>query len=118
MPETAPVPFSRPRLDAVLFDLDGVVTRTARVHAAAWKAMFDAYLRERPPHEGEDHSPFDEQRDYRRYVDGRPRVKGVKHFLAARGVDLPEGNPNDNISLAKERARRVARGVEIYAAHR
>ncbi|MGD2019625.1 MAG: trehalose-phosphatase [Thiohalocapsa sp.] len=95
MPETAPVTFSRTRLDAVLFDLDGVVTRTARVHAAAWKAMFDAYLRERPPHEGEDHSPFDEQRDYRRYVDGRPRVKGVKHFLAARGVDLPEGNPND-----------------------
>jgi alpha,alpha-trehalase len=95
MSEPAPATLSRTRLDAVLFDLDGVVTRTAQVHAAAWKDLFDAYLRERAPHEGEDHSPFDDQRDYRRYVDGKPRVKGVKHFLAARGIDLPLGEPSD-----------------------
>jgi alpha,alpha-trehalase len=86
---------SRARLDAVLFDLDGVITRTATVHAAAWKTMLDDYLRGRAPHEGEDHSPFDVERDYRRFVDGRPRIEGVKHFLAARGIDLPAGDPDD-----------------------
>ncbi|MEA3640594.1 MAG: trehalose-phosphatase [Lamprobacter sp.] len=94
MPDAQPV-FSREQLDAVLFDLDGVITRTAEIHAEAWKRLFDAYLNERPAAAGEDHSPFDETRDYRRYVDGRPRVKGVKHFLLARGIDLPDGEPND-----------------------
>lgn len=125
MSAPAPATFSRTRLDAVLFDLDGVVTRTARLHAAAWKDLFDAYLRERAPHEGEDHSPFDAQRDYRRYVDGRPRVKGVKHFLAARGIDLPMGDPADpperetlwglgNRKNQRFRAALSAQGVERY----
>ena len=95
MTERQPV-FSRERLGAVLFDLDGVVTRTAKIHAEAWKRLFDGYLRERPASAGEDHSRFDEHRDYRRYVDGRPRIKGVKHFLLARGIDLPEGAPDDS----------------------
>lgn len=86
---------SRARLDAVLFDLDGVVTDTARVHAAAWKAMFDDYLRAHGARKGEDHGPFDADRDYRRYVDGRPRIEGVEHFLASRGIDLPTGDPDD-----------------------
>ena len=94
MPDAQPV-FSREQLDAVLFDLDGVITRTAEIHAEAWKCLFDAYLKERLAAAGEDHSPFDETRDYRRYVDGRPRVKGVKHFLLARGIDLSDGDTND-----------------------
>ncbi len=94
MNDAQPV-FSRERLDAVLFDLDGVLTRTAEIHAEAWKRLFDDYLSERPATAGEDHSRFDDDRDYRRYVDGRPRLKGVKHFLLARGIDLPEGEPDD-----------------------
>ncbi|MGE5320402.1 MAG: HAD family hydrolase [Hyphomicrobiaceae bacterium] len=78
------------RHDAVIFDLDGVVTRTARLHAAAWKQMFDAYLQSRGGQ-----SPFDEQGDYRRYVDGKPRNDGVRSFLQARGIELPEGSPDD-----------------------
>jgi beta-phosphoglucomutase family hydrolase len=76
---------------ACLFDLDGVVTKTAVVHAAAWKEMFDAFLRER---EGERFRPFDDH-DYDEYVDGRPRADGVRTFLASRGIDLPEGDPGD-----------------------
>ncbi len=94
MPDAQPV-FSRERLDTVLFDLDGVITRTAEIHAEAWKRLFDAYLKAHPAAAGEDHSPFDATRDYRRYVDGRPRVKGVKHFLLARGIDIPDGEPDD-----------------------
>jgi alpha,alpha-trehalase len=116
---------SRTRLDGVLFDLDGVVTRTAKVHAAAWKAMFDAYLRERPARAGEDRNPFDVERDYRRYVDGKPRIKGVKHFLAARGIDLPTGEPDDaperetlwglgNRKNALFRDALAEQGVEVY----
>ncbi|MGW0336268.1 HAD family hydrolase [Streptomyces sp. NPDC003011] len=78
-------------IQACLFDLDGVVTRTAVVHAAAWKEMFDAFLRER---EGEHVRPFEEA-DYDEYVDGRPRADGVRTFLASRGIDLPEGTPDD-----------------------
>jgi beta-phosphoglucomutase family hydrolase len=78
-------------IKACLFDLDGVVTRTAVVHAAAWKEMFDAFLRER---EGEDFRPFDDH-DYDEYVDGLPRADGVRAFLASRGIELPDGNPDD-----------------------
>lgn len=80
---------------ACLFDLDGVLTQTAKVHAAAWKEMFDNYLRERATREGTEFVPFDAVDDYDEYVDGRPRADGVRTFLAARGVHLPEGTPDD-----------------------
>jgi alpha,alpha-trehalase len=125
MPDEPTLTLSRARIDAVLFDLDGVVTRTATVHASAWKRMFDGYLRERQAEEGEDHSPFDADRDYRRYVDGKPRIKGVNHFLLARGIDLPEGDPEDppdketlwGLGNRKNQLFREAlkeRGVELY----
>jgi beta-phosphoglucomutase family hydrolase len=78
-----------------LFDLDGVLTQTAKVHAAAWKAMFDAFLRERAAKGGEPFLPFDSVADYNEYVDGKPRSDGVRSFLAVRGIDLPEGEKND-----------------------
>ncbi|MEU0900490.1 beta-phosphoglucomutase family hydrolase [Streptomyces massasporeus] len=78
-------------IHACLFDLDGVVTRTAVVHAAAWKEMFDAFLRER---DGAEYRPF-ASADYDEYVDGRPRADGVRTFLASRGIDLPDGDPDD-----------------------
>lgn len=77
---------------ACLFDLDGVLTKTAVVHAAAWKQMFDDYLRRR---EGEHFRPFDAVSDYDEYVDGRPRADGVRTFLASRGIELPEGADDD-----------------------
>ncbi|MGW5784457.1 beta-phosphoglucomutase family hydrolase [Streptomyces sp. NPDC003757] len=80
-------------IQACLFDLDGVVTRTAVVHAAAWKATFDAFLRER---DGADFRPFTDS-DYDEYVDGRPRADGVRSFLASRGIELPEGTPDDPV---------------------
>ncbi|MER7721282.1 beta-phosphoglucomutase family hydrolase [Streptomyces flaveolus] len=78
-------------IQACLFDLDGVVTRTAVVHAAAWKETFDAFLRER---DGAGSRPFTDS-DYDEYVDGRPRADGVRTFLASRGIELPEGSPDD-----------------------
>lgn len=80
---------------ACLFDLDGVLTRTAAVHAAAWKEMFDAYLRTRAQRNGEPFVAFDAVRDYHTYVDGKPRADGTRSFLAARGIELPEGTPAD-----------------------
>ena len=80
---------------ACLFDLDGVLTQTAKVHAAAWKQMFDDYLRRRAARTGETFAPFDPVRDYDEYVDGKPRYDGVRAFLAARGIELPEGGPAD-----------------------
>jgi beta-phosphoglucomutase family hydrolase len=80
---------------ACLFDLDGVLTRTATVHAAAWKEMFDGYLRERAARTGEEFVPFDPVADYTRYVDGKPRYDGVRSFLTARGIELPEGESGD-----------------------
>lgn len=77
--------------DAVLFDLDGVITATASVHAAAWKAAFDEFLESL----GEDHEPFDIETDYRAHVDGRPRYDGVAAFLESRGIELPRGLPSD-----------------------
>ncbi|MGI5154837.1 beta-phosphoglucomutase family hydrolase [Microbispora sp. CA-102843] len=78
-----------------LFDMDGVLTRTARIHAAAWKEMFDEYLRDRAVAAGTPFVPFDETGDYERYVDGRKRLDGTRGFLRARGIDLPEGRPDD-----------------------
>ncbi|MFF4527464.1 HAD family hydrolase [Streptomyces bluensis] len=80
------------RVRACLFDLDGVLTETAVVHAAAWKEAFDDFLRRR---EGPAFRPFDATADYERYVDGRPRVDGVRVFLASRGIELPEGKDDD-----------------------
>jgi beta-phosphoglucomutase family hydrolase len=80
---------------ACLFDLDGVLTRTATLHAAAWKEMFDGYLRERAARTGEEFDPFDPVADYTRYVDGKPRYDGVRSFLTARGIELPEGESGD-----------------------
>ncbi|MEV0160940.1 HAD family hydrolase [Nonomuraea fuscirosea] len=91
-------------ISAVVFDTDGVVTDTARGHAAAWKHVFDAFLRGRS-------TPFDIRDDYLRHVDGRPRLDGIRTFLAARGIELPEGAPDDEpgaptvhgLGLAKDR---------------
>jgi beta-phosphoglucomutase family hydrolase len=80
---------------ACLFDLDGVLTQTAKVHSAAWKQMFDDYLRERARRTDEAFVPFDPIREYDRYVDGKPRYDGVRAFLDSRGVKLPEGDPGD-----------------------
>ncbi len=85
----------QPPFDAVVFDLDGVVTLTASVHAAAWRQLFDAYLKQRSDGTGEPFVPFDQEDDYRTYVDGKPRIEGVKSFLASRGIQLPEGTPED-----------------------
>jgi beta-phosphoglucomutase family hydrolase len=80
---------------ACLFDLDGVLTDTASVHAAAWKQMFDDYLRARAERMGTPFEPFDVKRDYGPYVDGKPRLDGTRGFLASRGISLPDGEPTD-----------------------
>lgn len=80
---------------ACLFDLDGVLTHTAAVHNAAWRATFDEFLKDRSDKSGEPFVPFDTEADYNRYVDGRPRADGVRTFLASRGITLPEGSPDD-----------------------
>ncbi|GAB3162772.1 beta-phosphoglucomutase family hydrolase [Microbispora hainanensis] len=78
-----------------LFDMDGVLMRTALIHAEAWKEMFDEYLRDRAAATGTPFVPFDATGDYERYVDGRKRLDGTREFLLARGIDLPEGRPDD-----------------------
>ena len=80
---------------AFLFDLDGVLTQTAKVHAAAWKDTFDAFLRAEAVRTGLPFVPFDAGDDYDTYVDGRPRLDGTRAFLHSRGADLPEGGPDD-----------------------
>ncbi len=82
-------------VSACLFDLDGVLTQTAKVHAAAWKQMFDEYLKARGRRTGEGFEPFDARRDYDEYVVGKPRYDGVRSFLEARGIELPQGSPQD-----------------------
>jgi beta-phosphoglucomutase-like phosphatase (HAD superfamily) len=81
--------------DAVIFDLDGVITKTALVHSSAWKKMFDDYLKEREAKKGEPFREFTHSGDYLPFVDGKPRYKGVQDFLASRGVDIPFGDPSD-----------------------
>jgi beta-phosphoglucomutase family hydrolase len=110
---------------ACLFDLDGVLTDTASVHAAAWKQMFDDYLRARAERDGTPFHPFDVKDDYGPYVDGRPRLDGTRGFLSSRGIELPEGSPNDppdadtlwglstrKNDLVQEKIRTV--GVDVY----
>jgi alpha,alpha-trehalase len=82
-------------MDAVIFDMDGVLTETAYIHAAAWKQMFDGYLRQHAESSGKQFQPFDVEYDYRQYVDGKPRYDGVKSFLESRGILLPYGSPKD-----------------------
>lgn len=94
MPSTGTMTSSFAGIRALLFDLDGVLTRTAFLHAASWKRLFDEYLSERARRTGEPFVPF-ELADYRRYVDGKPRYDGVQSFLASRGISLPWGSPTD-----------------------
>lgn len=107
---------------AGLFDLDGVLTRTALVHAAAWKEMFDEFLRER---DGASFRPFDDHEDYDEYVDGKPRDDGTRSFLRSRGIELPEGTDDDPPGAATVHglgsrkndlvlARLREKGVEVY----
>ena len=90
---------TRDRYDAVLLDLDGVITNTATIHAACWKQMFDEYLQKRAKQAGEAFRPFDLANDYRLYVDGKPRFDGVRDFLRSRGIELPEGSRDDPAEL-------------------
>ena len=80
------------QITALLFDLDGVLTQTAKVHDKAWKETFDAFLHAR---DGDGFTPFDSGKDYDEYVDGKPRYDGVRDFLKSRGIELPEGDPSD-----------------------
>jgi beta-phosphoglucomutase family hydrolase len=82
--------------DAVLFDLDGVLTMTMKIHAVCWKRMFDAYLQARAERYGEVFRPFEIAEDYKPYVDGKLRYDGVRSFLVSRGIELPEGSPADS----------------------
>ena len=85
---------NRDKYEAVLLDLDGVITDTANIHAACWKQMFDEYL-QRAAQKGEAFRPFDLVTDYRLYVDGKPRFDGLRDFLTSRSIQLPEGHPDD-----------------------
>jgi beta-phosphoglucomutase-like phosphatase (HAD superfamily) len=86
---------TRDQYDAVLLDLDGVITDTASIHAACWKQMFDEFLQKRATQRGEALRPFDLATDYRLHVDGKPRFDGVRDFLESRGIQLPEGSMDD-----------------------
>lgn len=103
-------------ISACLFDLDGVITKTAKVHAAAWKEMFDGFLEPRAQERGEEFVPFDAHREYDRYVDGRPRLDGVRTFLEARGIEADDalvkelGDRKNELVLALIRKD----GVEVY----
>jgi beta-phosphoglucomutase family hydrolase len=110
---------------ACLFDLDGVLTDTASVHAAAWKQMFDDYLRARAERDGTPFVPFDVKADYGPYVDGKPRQAGTDSFLRSRGIELPLGGPDDppdaetiNALSSKKnnlvQEKIVTVGVEVY----
>lgn len=87
--------FDREKWDAVLFDMDGVLTQTAKVHATAWKEMLDHYLKQRSKRTEEEFVPFQISTDYRQYIDGKLRYDGVRGFLRSRGIELPEGEPSD-----------------------
>ncbi|WP_432547199.1 beta-phosphoglucomutase family hydrolase [Kineococcus sp. SYSU DK004] len=114
---------------ALLFDLDGVLTDTAAVHNAAWKDTFDGFLGSREAGPGEDLRPFDPEADYLSFVDGKPRLDGVRDFLASRGIALPEGSPDDGPDAATVHGlgnrknadvlHRIATdGVEVYEGSR
>ena len=103
----------------------GVVTHTAKLHAAAWKELFDGYLQQRAAREHESVQPFDSDTDYRRYVDGKPRYQGIESFLNSRGIKLPYGDPTDGpeqetiYGLGNKKnsiflGRLKAQGAEVY----
>ncbi len=94
---------TREKFDAVLFDLDGVLTDTAKIHAACWKKMFDDFLQKRAQEQEEPFQPFDIATDYKHYVDGRLRYDGVRGFLESRGIHLPFDNPDDPENYASIR---------------
>ena len=83
------------RVTTCLFDLDGVLTQTAKIHARAWKQMFDEFLRDWAERHGQPFEPFDRPTDYDEYVDGKPRLDGVRSFLESRGIEMPMGSPDD-----------------------
>ena len=123
---TDPVVGLPKRVRACLFDLDGVLTETAKVHAAAWKEMFDAYLKARADKNGEPFVAFDKEADYDTYVDGKTRADGTRSFLESRHIDLPDGAPGDQAGaetvngLGNAKNEIVLRkiregGVEAYA---
>ena len=125
-PRVKDLHLSRASFDAAIFDLDGVLTRTARVHAEAWKETLDEYLKQRAERRREDLVPFDAETDYRTYVDGRPRDEGARAFLESRGVRVPHGTEADAPDLEtvwglanRKRDRFLdllkARGVEVDA---
>lgn len=128
MPRARPViTLSARDFDAVLFDLDGVLTQTARVHAAAWKKLFDGFLERRLAATGEPFVPFDIDSDYPRHVDGKPRYDGVAAFLESRGIELPVGTPDDGPEVQSVSAlgnlkdryfqqEMAQHGIEPYAA--
>jgi beta-phosphoglucomutase-like phosphatase (HAD superfamily) len=87
------------RFKALLFDLDGVVTQTASIHARAWKRTFDEYFAQRAARSSVPFVPFDLETGYRRYVDGKPRLAGALSFLASRGINVPMGKPGDQATL-------------------
>ena len=89
--------------DAVLFDLGGVLTQTASVNAAAWKNLFDAFLKKRSEDLGNPFVPFDSDADYRRYLDGRSRYDGAAAFPGSRGIDLPGGHPETGLTRTPSR---------------
>ena len=116
-PKRTPM-IKREEYDAVLFDLDGVITNTAEIHAACWKKMFDEYLQQRATQRGEPFKAFDLVTDYRLHVDGKPRYDGVRDFLTSRGVQLPEGDPDDPpeaetvCGLGNRKNRLVTKAIE------
>jgi len=91
----AGIVLTRDEFDAVIFDMDGVVTDTAGLHGDAWKQMFDGFLEAYARNHDQQQSPFDLDQDYRLHVDGKPRFDGVRDFLASRGIVLPEGGLDD-----------------------
>ena len=88
--------FDKTEFDCVVFDLDGVVTNTAKLHAQAWKRLFDDYLKQRDQRDGEPFRPFDREHDYLAYVDGKPRYEGVRSFLESRNIEIATGNIEDD----------------------
>lgn len=116
---------TRDRFDAVLFDLDGVLTDTANIHATCWKRMFDGFLQEYADKNNEPFNPFDIESDYKQYVDGKLRYDGVRSFIESRGIHLPFGDPDSSpgyesiTSLGNLKDQMVkemlsAGGVEVY----